>query len=107
MIVAYRYLLLTSRHFINFSKNAIEPNLAYIENYISAIVKGLYHLAAFLQFVDRLTERRAASNPFHNLDLLFCQPVKLVDQGVYLMVGGLYLDAAPSFTGIERGDNTP
>lgn len=29
--------------------------------------------------------------PLHNLDLLFYQPVKLVDQGVYMAVGGLYL----------------
>jgi hypothetical protein len=28
---------------------------------------------------------------FYNPDLLFSQPVKLVDQGVYLPVCGLYL----------------
>jgi hypothetical protein len=27
----------------------------------------------------------------HNPDLLFSQPVKLVDQGVYLSIGGFYL----------------
>lgn len=27
----------------------------------------------------------------HNPDLIFCQPVKLVDQGIYLPIGGLYL----------------
>jgi hypothetical protein len=31
------------------------------------------------------------SNSFHNPDLLFSQPVKLVDQGVYLSIRGLYL----------------
>jgi hypothetical protein len=30
-------------------------------------------------------------SPLHNPDLLFCQLVKLVDQGVYLRVGGLDL----------------
>jgi len=31
------------------------------------------------------------SSPFHNPDLLFCQPVKLLDQGAYMPVGGLDL----------------
>jgi len=32
---------------------------------------------------------------FHNLDLLFHQPVKLVDQRIDLMVSGLYLALLP------------
>jgi hypothetical protein len=28
---------------------------------------------------------------FNYLDLLFCQPVKIIDQGVYLPVSGFYL----------------
>jgi hypothetical protein len=35
--------------------------------------------------------KSARLRSFRNPDLLFCQPVKLVDQGVYLLVGGLYL----------------
>jgi len=30
-------------------------------------------------------------SPLHNPDLLFCQPIKLVDLSVYLPVGGLDL----------------
>ena len=35
--------------------------------------------------------QRTSDLPLHNPDLLFCQPTKLVDQGVYLPVGGLDL----------------
>jgi hypothetical protein len=48
---------------------------------------------ALLAFVDRHIERRPqgeVSSPLHNLDLFFCQPVKLVDQDVYLMVCSFY-----------------
>jgi hypothetical protein len=37
-----------------------------------------------------LTAIRVISCLLYNPDLLFCQPVKLVDQGVYLAIGGFY-----------------
>jgi hypothetical protein len=30
-------------------------------------------------------------NSFHNLDLLFSQPIKLADQGFYLLISGFNL----------------
>jgi hypothetical protein len=36
-----------------------------------------------------------SSHPLNNPDLLFRQPAKLVDQGIYLAVGGLYVYGRP------------
>jgi hypothetical protein len=38
---------------------------------------------------DYSCELGSSLHLFHNLDLFFSQPVKLVDQGVYLAIGGL------------------
>jgi len=40
-------------------------------------------------------------NSFHNLDLLFSQPIKLVDQGFYLLVFNLALEASTKVYFIE------
>ena len=94
----------------NIFKHESAPSLSIMPVH-SDICKGLFHRLhydyrarkVFIKIsCSRMPEKREMDSfrlyalAFHNPDLLFCQPVKLVDQGVYLSICGFYLT-------LERG----
>jgi hypothetical protein len=66
-----------------------------LERKLADALGELCHMAAkeanLIIFQIHSQHTSSFMNSFHNLDLLFRQPIKLVDQGFYLLVSGFNL----------------